>query len=83
MKVALLDRSGNLRRLEDIEAEIVRCAVERCRSQSEAARQLGISRGRLVRKLRRKLPFDGLLYRALEALAARIKDAAERLKDAA
>jgi DNA-binding NtrC family response regulator len=50
--VALLDDEGNVRPLEDIEAELIRYAVTHYRGQmSEIARRLQIGRSTLYRKL--------------------------------
>jgi DNA-binding NtrC family response regulator len=48
----LLDACGQLRSLEDIEAEVIRFAVSHCRGQmSDVARKLRIGRSTLYRKL--------------------------------
>jgi DNA-binding NtrC family response regulator len=50
--VRLLDACGQLRSLEDIEAEVIRFAVGHCRGQmSDVARKLRIGRSTLYRKL--------------------------------
>jgi transcriptional regulator of acetoin/glycerol metabolism len=44
--------NGELRDLADIEAEVIRLALVRCRgSVTEAARQLGVGRSTLYRRL--------------------------------
>ena len=49
----LLDENGDVRRLEDMEAEIIRFAQSHYRSQmSEMARKLGIGRSTLYRKMK-------------------------------
>ncbi|MBB4633532.1 sigma-54-dependent transcriptional regulator [Sphingosinicella soli] len=51
-EVSLLGDDGKLRRLEDLEAEIIRKAIHHCRGRmSEVARRLGIGRSTLYRKL--------------------------------
>ncbi|MBO0758831.1 MAG: sigma-54-dependent Fis family transcriptional regulator, partial [Bradyrhizobiaceae bacterium] len=48
----LLDAGGQLRSLEDIEAEVIRFAIAHCRGQmSDVARKLRIGRSTLYRKL--------------------------------
>ena len=50
--VALLDESGHVRALADIEAEAIRFAISHYRGQmSEVARRLHIGRSTLYRKL--------------------------------
>jgi DNA-binding NtrC family response regulator len=50
--ISLLGPDGKLRRLEDMEAEIIRKAIHHCRGRmSEVARSLGIGRSTLYRKL--------------------------------
>jgi DNA-binding NtrC family response regulator len=50
--LALLDTAGNVRPLEEIEAEVIRFAIARYRGQmSEVARRLRIGRSTLYRKL--------------------------------
>jgi DNA-binding NtrC family response regulator len=47
------DNSGHMRRLEDIESEIIRMAIARYDGHmSEVARRLGIGRSTLYRKLK-------------------------------
>jgi DNA-binding NtrC family response regulator len=44
---------GHIRRLEDVEADMIRLALNRYRGQmSEVARKLGIGRSTLYRKMR-------------------------------
>ncbi len=51
--VRLLDENGHARRLEDMEAEMIRFALAHYRGQmSEMARRLGIGRSTLYRKLK-------------------------------
>ena len=53
------DASGHMRKLEDIEAEIIRMAIARYEGRmSEVARRLGIGRSTLYRKLK-ELGLDG------------------------
>ncbi|MEO6153120.1 MAG: helix-turn-helix domain-containing protein [Croceibacterium sp.] len=50
--LTLYDEAGNLRRLRDIERDVLRLAIENYTGQrSELARRLGISRSSLYRKL--------------------------------
>jgi DNA-binding NtrC family response regulator len=50
--LALIDAAGNVRPLEEIEAEVIRFAIARYRGQmSEVARRLRIGRSTLYRKL--------------------------------
>ena len=50
--VTLLDDGGNVRPLDEIEAEVIRFALSHYRGQmSEAARRLRIGRSTLYRKL--------------------------------
>ncbi len=50
--LALTDAGGNVRPLEEIEAEVIRFAIARYRGQmSEVARRLRIGRSTLYRKL--------------------------------
>ena len=49
----LLDENGNVRRMEDMEAELIRFALGHYRGQmSEMARKLGIGRSTLYRKMK-------------------------------
>jgi DNA-binding NtrC family response regulator len=49
----LLDESGDVRRLESLEAETIRFALSHYRGQmSEMARRLGIGRSTLYRKMK-------------------------------
>ena len=49
----LLDETGNVRRMEEIEAELIRFALAHYRGQmSEMARKLGIGRSTLYRKMK-------------------------------
>ena len=51
--VSAADGAGHMRRLEDIEAEIIKMAIERYSGRmSEVARRLGIGRSTLYRKLK-------------------------------
>ncbi len=51
--LSLLDENGDVRRLEDMEAEVIRFALAHYRSQmSEMARKLGIGRSTLYRKMK-------------------------------
>ena len=51
--LALLDQSGNVRKIEDMEAELIRFALDFYRGQmSEMARRLGIGRSTLYRKMK-------------------------------
>ncbi len=51
--IAALDEAGDMRPLEDIEAEMIRLAIERYRGHmSRIARKLGIGRSTLYRKVR-------------------------------
>lgn len=52
-RVAIFDREGNLRTLEDIERDLIRLAIETYQGRmSEVARRLGMGRSTLYRKLR-------------------------------
>lgn len=54
-KVSVLDAAGRLRRLEDIEADVVRLAIARCAGRmSDVARGLALGRSTLYRKLKLK-----------------------------
>ena len=51
--ISALDESGNLKKLEDIEADMIRLAIEKYEGHmSEVARRLGIGRSTLYRKVR-------------------------------
>ena len=51
--VPVLDASGNMRRLEDVEADIIKMAIDKYKGHmSEVARRLGIGRSTLYRKVR-------------------------------
>jgi DNA-binding NtrC family response regulator len=51
--VSAADASGHMRKLEDIEAEIIKMAIDRYSGRmSEVARRLGIGRSTLYRKLK-------------------------------
>jgi DNA-binding NtrC family response regulator len=51
--VSAADTSGHMRRLEDIESEVIKMAIERYSGRmSEVARRLGIGRSTLYRKLK-------------------------------
>jgi DNA-binding NtrC family response regulator len=50
--LALIDAAGNVRPLEELEADVIRFAIARYRGQmSEVARRLRIGRSTLYRKL--------------------------------
>jgi DNA-binding NtrC family response regulator len=52
-RVAIFDREGNLRTLEEIERDLIRLAIETYEGRmSEVARRLGMGRSTLYRKLR-------------------------------
>ena len=52
-RVAIFDREGNLRTLEDIERDLIRLAIDTYQGRmSEVARRLGMGRSTLYRKLR-------------------------------
>ena len=51
--LTVTDDSGNLRKLEDIEADLIRMAIDKYKGHmSEVARRLGIGRSTLYRKVR-------------------------------
>jgi DNA-binding NtrC family response regulator len=51
--LGLLGKNGDMRRLDDIEAETIRFALQHYRGQmSEIARRLGIGRSTLYRKMK-------------------------------
>lgn len=51
--VEVTDDTGNMRKLEDIEADLIRLAIEKYKGHmSEVARRLGIGRSTLYRKVR-------------------------------
>ena len=51
--VPALTASGDVRPLEDVEADMIRLALEHCRGRmTDVARALGIGRSTLYRKLR-------------------------------
>ena len=51
--IAVTDDAGNVRKLEDIEAEMIRLAIEKYKGHmTEVARRLGIGRSTLYRKVR-------------------------------
>ncbi|MGK2740657.1 sigma-54-dependent transcriptional regulator [Tepidicaulis sp. LMO-SS28] len=51
--VQVTDESGNMRKLEDVEADLIRLAIEKYKGHmSEVARRLGIGRSTLYRKVR-------------------------------
>src|SRR5690606_33422969 len=51
--IAALTDSGQIRKLEDVESDMIRLALERYRGHmSEVARKLGIGRSTLYRKIR-------------------------------
>jgi DNA-binding NtrC family response regulator len=53
LAVSAVDAMGNMRRLEDIEAEMIKLAISRYEGHmSEVARRLGIGRSTLYRKLK-------------------------------
>jgi len=51
--ISVTDAAGNVRKLEDIEAEMIRLAIEKYKGHmTEVARRLGIGRSTLYRKVR-------------------------------
>ena len=51
--VTALDRTGDVRALEEVEADMIRLAIGRYRGHmTEIAKQLGIGRSTLYRKMR-------------------------------
>src|SRR4029077_14990301 len=57
--ISVLDAGGGLRRLSDVEGDMIRLALQKYRGQmSEVARRLGIGRSTLYRKVR-DLGLDG------------------------
>lgn len=51
--IAITDEAGNVRKLEDIEAEMIRLAIDKYKGHmTEVARRLGIGRSTLYRKVR-------------------------------
>ncbi|PKQ06789.1 MAG: sigma-54-dependent Fis family transcriptional regulator [Alphaproteobacteria bacterium HGW-Alphaproteobacteria-12] len=51
--IAITDDAGNVRKLEDIEAEMIRLAIDKYKGHmTEVARRLGIGRSTLYRKVR-------------------------------
>ena len=51
--IAITDAAGNMRKLEDVEAEMIRLAIEKYKGHmTEVARRLGIGRSTLYRKVR-------------------------------
>jgi DNA-binding NtrC family response regulator len=51
--MSLVDEAGELRKLEELEAEIIRFALQHYRGHmSEVSRRLGIGRSTLYRKLK-------------------------------
>ncbi|MGV8997163.1 MAG: sigma-54-dependent transcriptional regulator [Parvibaculaceae bacterium] len=51
--IAITDDAGNMRKLEDIEAELIRLAIDKYKGHmTEVARRLGIGRSTLYRKVR-------------------------------
>ncbi len=51
--VSVTDEQGNMRRLEDVEADLIRLAIDKYKGHmSEVARRLGIGRSTLYRKVR-------------------------------
>ena len=52
-RLSLLDDTGNVRKMDEIEAEVIRFALAHYRGQmSEMARKLGIGRSTLYRKMK-------------------------------
>lgn len=52
-RIELTNASGHIRKLEELEAEIIRCAITRYGGHlSETARRLGLGRSTLYRKLK-------------------------------
>lgn len=51
--ISIVTDGGHIRKLEDVEADMIRLALHRYRGQmSEVARKLGIGRSTLYRKMR-------------------------------
>jgi len=51
--IAITDAAGNMRKLEDVEAEMIRLAIDKYKGHmTEVARRLGIGRSTLYRKVR-------------------------------
>jgi DNA-binding NtrC family response regulator len=51
--ISITDEAGNVRKLEDIEAEMIRLAIDKYKGHmTEVARRLGIGRSTLYRKVR-------------------------------
>jgi len=51
--ISAVTEGGHIRRLEDVESDMIRLALQRYRGQmSEVARKLGIGRSTLYRKIR-------------------------------
>lgn len=51
--ISVTDAAGNVRKLEDIEAEMIRLAIDKYKGHmTEVARRLGIGRSTLYRKVR-------------------------------
>ncbi|MBX9739827.1 MAG: sigma-54 dependent transcriptional regulator [Beijerinckiaceae bacterium] len=68
--VRLLDENGNVRQLEDVEAEMIRFALAHYRGQmSEMARRLGIGRSTLYRKMKDLGLHDGAIESGPDASA--------------
>jgi len=64
----LIDDSGDVRKLEDIEAESIRFAFAHYRGQmSQVARKLGIGRSTLYRKMKESGIDDGVIAEAAQA----------------
>lgn len=51
--VEILDEAGDFRPLEDIEHDVIRLALSIKKDRSEVARQLGIGRSTLYRKMKK------------------------------
>lgn len=55
-RFSVVDGSGHMRKLDDMESEIIRMAISRYGGHlSEVARRLGISRSTLYRKLKKSV----------------------------
>jgi DNA-binding NtrC family response regulator len=76
--VSATDHVGHMRKLEEIEAELIRMAISRYEGRmSEVARRLGIGRSTLYRKLK-ELGLDVNTEETPETQAATAEDAAQR-----
>jgi transcriptional regulator of acetoin/glycerol metabolism len=51
--ISITDAAGNMRKLEDVEADMIRLAIDKYKGHmTEVARRLGIGRSTLYRKVR-------------------------------